>query len=121
MKKVIVSLFALILPCIFPLQSLAQNISTSDCLDEVYTAIAREQRLYRAVVFGQNTASRLPQGSTQYDGDGNAWIKTGENQWKSYAGSNPKDNFEMDMARESDPLCQSSQSDIQRGCVTMPR
>lgn len=60
----------------------AQNVSES-CLQKTYDMMARDEREYRSVLFGQKASEDLPEGSVRFDEDGNTWMKTGKNSWKS--------------------------------------
>ena len=63
----------------------AQDITTDACLTEMYSAMLKEQLFFRSVLFGQKDAAALPHNAVRYDASLNAWIKTGDNTWKSYA------------------------------------
>lgn len=71
----------LLLAFLLPAQALAADLATPACIDDTYAALAKEQRLYRSVVFGAQKAKNLPVNSLLYDGDGKAWLKTQENEW----------------------------------------
>lgn len=60
----------------------AQNVSES-CLQSTYDMMARDEREYRSVLFGQAPSKDLPEGSVRFDIEENTWIKTGTNSWKS--------------------------------------
>jgi len=59
--------------------------SADACREEVNHALAKEQRLYRIVLFGQQSAETTVIGSVFYDEEGNAWYKAGESEWRSTA------------------------------------
>jgi hypothetical protein len=59
--------------------------STGVCTAEITERLSREQRIYRTVIFGQDTAEDAKPGAVRYDTEGNAWIKNGENEWRSGA------------------------------------
>jgi len=64
----------------------APDVDTPECTDETYTALAREQRTYRGVVYGSKKAADLPVNSILYDKDGDAWIKKAKNSWHTVPG-----------------------------------
>lgn len=95
--------------------------TTASCLEDVYDAFGREHRLARAVLFGSPSAEDAPITGVLYDGDGNAWVKTADDEWKSAAeGATPLDDGAMDARRETDPLC-DNEGDVGNSCVTLPR
>lgn len=55
----------------------------SACTDTLNTRLGYEQRLFRSVLFGARKASDLPTGSVLHDDDGDTWMKTAQNNWKS--------------------------------------
>ncbi|MDD5623478.1 MAG: hypothetical protein PHI23_02075 [Candidatus Peribacteraceae bacterium] len=59
--------------------------SASDCRATVNAELAKEQRLYRSVLFGHLAAEQALPGEVRYDQGGNTWIKVAENKWKSVA------------------------------------
>jgi hypothetical protein len=63
----------------------AQDQTTDKCIADVYASLQKEQLYYRSVIFGQKEASTLPRGSIRYDATVQPWIKTAENEWKTYA------------------------------------
>lgn len=63
----------------------AQSVSAGDCMAEVTRLLGREQHFARSVIFGQPRATDAPLTSVRVDIEGNAWTKTGDNQWKSFA------------------------------------
>lgn len=68
-KALSIGLIALLLP----LQVVAGT--ADECRDRVNREIAREQRLYRAYLFGKRWAKDAPVGDVRYDKDGWAWMK----------------------------------------------
>ena len=70
--------------CLVPIAA-AQNVDTPECVQETYDALAHEKRLYRSVLFGQKSADALPNGSVEFDREGNAWIKKNTDQWRTLA------------------------------------
>lgn len=101
--------------------------ATGECLQDLYDAFGREQRLERAVIFGRPRAERAPLTAVYYDDEGNPWAKVGENEWKSpadgYEGTTWS-NGQMDAQSEKDPQCDDGKgdtSDLERSCVRLPR
>ncbi len=60
----------------------AQTLATPACVDETYALLAKEQRLFRSVIFGAKKPENLPVNSLLYDKEGKAWLKTKKNEWK---------------------------------------
>lgn len=65
----------------------AQDQTTDKCIADVYDSLHREQLFYRGVIFGQKESEKLPRGSVRYDMLSQPWIKTADNQWKTYPAS----------------------------------
>ncbi len=64
--------------------ALAQQTASADaCRETMINALAREQREFRSVVFGETTAEDAAIGHVRYDNEANAWRKVGDNQWQS--------------------------------------
>lgn len=57
-----------------PIATFAQA-STDSCHARINHELAREQRLYRAYLFGKKLAKDAPIGDVRYDKDGWAWLK----------------------------------------------
>lgn len=57
------------------------NITT--CRSAAETALSKEQRLYRSVLFGHAKAKDAPINEVRFDSDGFPWIKEEENTWRS--------------------------------------
>lgn len=55
---------------------LLAQASTDNCRGRVNRELAREQRLYRAYMFGKKRAEDAEVGNVRYDTDGWAWLKT---------------------------------------------
>ncbi len=75
-----------VLLLIVPALGFSQSAARADmasCRAEVETALAREQRLYRSVLFGQKKAKDAPVNEVRFDTDGLPWIKEKENTWRS--------------------------------------
>jgi hypothetical protein len=63
----------------------AQDQTTDKCIKDVYESLHREQLYYRSVIFGQKESALLPRSSVRFDTLSKGWIKTADDQWKSYA------------------------------------
>ena len=61
----------------------AQESVSPACLAQTYDALAREERLFRSVLFGQKKAADTKTGSVRYDGTARAWLKKDPNVWRS--------------------------------------
>jgi hypothetical protein len=81
--KGIVTLLCIAFACIAA-PAHAQDSLNNKCIDETYRMLFKEQLFYRSTIFGQKAASELPHGAVRYDNTINPWIKTGDNQWKTY-------------------------------------
>lgn len=70
-----------------PTPSFAQEKSatSSACLNDIYQSFGRETRIYRSVLFGLKKAADVPLGTVRFSREGDAWMKTAPNTWKSYA------------------------------------
>lgn len=108
----------LLLALLSPLAASAADIATPACIGDIYGALAKEQRLYRSVVFGAKDAQYLPINSFLYDKEGKAWLKTETDTWReirqdsaasssqggTQAGGNgggSRDNGEMDKNKDT--------------------
>lgn len=79
---VLLVLFVILFPT--PIFAQEEKKSVDACTDQIYKALAHEQRLYRSVIFGVRRAADEALGATRYDADGVAWIKLGSrNGWRS--------------------------------------
>jgi len=58
-------------------------VGASVCRVIVEQELAKEQRLYRSVILGHSKAEKAPIGEVRYDKEGNAWIKTEKEKWKT--------------------------------------
>jgi len=65
---------------LMPLQAWAAEPS---CADETYARLGQEERLYRSVIFGLATAEDMPINGVVTDKEGDRWIKTADNEWRS--------------------------------------
>ncbi len=105
-------------------QGVPASPSGSECLTDLYDAFGREHRLERAVLYGKAKPEDAPVTSVFYDDEGNAWAKTGPDEWKS-----PNDGFEgttwtdlqMERQSEKDLLCEKNEPELQASCVKLPR
>ena len=55
------------------------------CIAQTENRLAQQQRIYRAILFGRQSAAHEPMNNTRYDQDGNAWIKVGDSNWRTAA------------------------------------
>lgn len=55
--------------------------SADSCREKVNYELAREQRLYRAYLFGKRKAEDAPIGEVRYDSEGWSWLKDEEDTW----------------------------------------
>lgn len=113
----------LALPSLAGAQSIDPPTDTT-CLQDLYRAFGREQRLSRAVIFGLPRPHDAPVTSVHYDAAGNAWVKTAQNTWRSPADDLEKDTVndaEMVLQSEKDPLCNDNIPEIQLSCIRLPR
>jgi hypothetical protein len=97
--------------------------STPECTRDVYDAFGREQRLERAVIFGRPSAADMPVTGVLYDAQGNGWIKTADDEWKTTAEGlgDAISNDDMDGRAERDLLCDDNGDEIEASCVRFPR
>lgn len=73
---------------LIPLHGFAQTAPTplpDACRTQAEDALAREDRLYRRVLFGFARAAEETIGGVRYDKEGNAWFKSAANAWRSQA------------------------------------
>ena len=80
---------------------------SSSCLGQTYSALDHERRLFRTELFGKKQAKDAPKAEVRYDTKGNAWIKTGDNAWKSLAKGFERTTWSnqlMDQQTEKDAL-----------------
>lgn len=74
------------------------------CITAMHERLSHTQRIYRMRLVGRKPAAALPAGSTLYDADGHAWIKT-ETGWQSeHARGTTKNDQQMDADAERDEL-----------------
>ena len=90
------------------LTAVSAKPSIDNCRQAVDKILAREIRLYRAVLFGRQRAEYEPVGTVWFDHFGKAWYKVGEDLWE-YVGKD-KDaiekisNSDMEALHEKDIL-----------------
>jgi hypothetical protein len=64
----------------------AQDPPTAgSCIQDINRWMSLEQRVYRSVLFGKKEAKDDGVGALRYSKDGDAWIKTKDDEWKSLA------------------------------------
>lgn len=69
-----------------PALGLSEPVIDADiatCRGQVESALSKEQRLYRSVLFGQKKAKDAPLHEVRFDLDGIPWIKAEEDNWRS--------------------------------------
>jgi hypothetical protein len=72
----------LTISALMPLQAMAAAEPVT-CAQTVYTQLGREERLYRSVIFGLAAPSEMPVDTVLTDKEGDRWMKTGNNEWRS--------------------------------------
>lgn len=55
----------------------------TSCTTDIYTRLSQEERLYRSVLFGLSKAEDMPVNSVITDKEGDTWMKTSTNEWRS--------------------------------------
>lgn len=108
-----------LLPSFAGAQSPAETAAGADaCIAAIATRMGREQRLYRAALFGRTAAADAPLGAVRFTDDGVMYMKRGDGSWQtSGEGADPLTNAEMDAEGEKDVLCETHPS----SCITVPR
>ncbi|MDP6575007.1 MAG: hypothetical protein QF755_00740 [Candidatus Peribacteraceae bacterium] len=86
--------------------AISQPPNTDNCRQAVDKLLAREIRLYRAVLFGRQRAKYEPVGTVWFDHFGKAWYKVGKDLWE-YVGKEKGDaktisNSAMEQLHEKD-------------------
>lgn len=78
-------LFGLLLLMLLPAAGLTQTTQADDakCRAVIEKSLAKEQRLYRSILFGQKKAKDAPINEVRFDTDGIPWIKENEDEWRS--------------------------------------
>lgn len=92
-----------------PTTSFAQEKSASiaACLNDIYQGFGRETRIERSILFGLKRAEDSPLGTVRFSREGDAWMKTAPNTWKSLASgfqSTTWSDMLMDQQTEHDVL-----------------
>jgi len=73
---------------LLPAASRSQSAASADltsCRRVSEQQLAKEERLFRSVLFGATKAEDAPLNEVRFDKEGNPWIKDGENSWRSTA------------------------------------
>jgi len=70
-------------PTLTPEEILA--IGSEGCRDQINGALAREQRIFRSVIFGLSLTKDAKLGEVRYDKNGHAWYKESANKWQTVA------------------------------------
>jgi hypothetical protein len=83
-----------------PAANAAEDVSADACRTEVNEALAKEQRLYRSVLFGSPSAEDAHIKSLKFDKDGKGWIKVSDNSWKNPEEKDDLSNEDMDNQSE---------------------
>ena len=74
----------------------AQDVTKNACLDTMHQELMEEDLFYRAVLFGQSTAELAEVGAVRFDGSGNPWLKTKENEWKAIENTTTRGDSAME-------------------------
>jgi|GEM_PF-1251825 len=78
----------------------AAQASEDLCKNAMHDQLAKEQRFYRAVLFGEPSATGATLGKVKFDKDGDPWIKVknvrGEKNWASLSGKGSQDTKKSD-------------------------
>lgn len=93
-------------------------LPVTECTSEINARLAREQRIFRGVLFGVRPAESEPLNTTRYDREGNAWIKTVTNVWRTTSPGYEKTTWsdaQMDLQTERDALLPAGSSPLRRG------
>ena len=82
--------FLLIVTIVTPLtvnaeSEFGERFNASVCKNEMLDALAREQRQYRSIIFGEPPASGATIGHVRFDLNYHPFIKVGENTWRTTA------------------------------------
>jgi hypothetical protein len=65
-------------------QSSSASAQTPEgCVEQIRDELRQQRRIWHGVLYGEKRASELITGTTRYDEDGNPWIKTGSNRWRT--------------------------------------
>ncbi len=100
----------------------AGEVSAVDaCRDDLYDALAREQRLYRSVLYGQPTASGARIGSVRYDVSGTPWIKMTADDWRTPGNKDSRPNRDWGDELEPEPTTTLGELPPRRGLFSLRR
>ncbi|MDD5469911.1 MAG: hypothetical protein PHO92_03915 [Candidatus Peribacteraceae bacterium] len=84
----------------------AAQVGEDLCKKATHNELAKEQRLYRAVLFGEPSATGATLGKVKFDKDGDPWIKvrneTGGKNWASLSGKGEQDKKKSDTEAAQD-------------------
>ena len=58
-------------------------VTVDNCMAQIEDNLAKEQRLYRSIIYGEPYATGAVLGHVRYSTEGDSWIKTRENTWQS--------------------------------------
>lgn len=95
-----------------------------NCMDDMYAQVNREQRLFRAVLYGEKEPRLQPINAVLFDKKAIGWLKTARNEWKTFdedEKGTTRSDAEMLEQWETDPLCESDEERVRDGCVELPR
>jgi hypothetical protein len=93
-------------------------------MGDVYARMNHEQRLFRAVIFGEKEPAKQPIGAVLFDDDGVGWTKTARDEWKTLdedKKGETRSDRDMQDTWETDDLCSSEDPRVKAGCVALPR
>jgi hypothetical protein len=129
MKKLLPIAVALaVLSGVFPSVVSAQASNEDTCVLAINKALSREQRTFRAVLFGEPSVKDSPVGLVKYDGEGKPWIrirpapKEGDSQsqeedtWASVSGEGD-DEKDISEAAEDFGLSQDAAASAPEGTM----
>jgi hypothetical protein len=78
-----------------PISLVSAQGDENSCVEAINTSLAREQRMYRGVLFGEPSVEDAPVGNVKFDGSGKPWIRIkpippgedeAEDSWASVSG-----------------------------------
>ena len=105
MKKTLI-LIGLIL-FVSPIQSVAQS-DVQLCREKINLSLAKEQRLYRSVLYGEPEADEAPIGTVRFDDKGTPWMKKEDNKWSTAEEEESPDGIEVTEKTQSNSEMDSS-------------
>lgn len=85
-------------------QTHAQIPTFDTCTADMYSQMAREERLYRSILFGLPKAEREPLGAVRHLNDQTVWMKTQKNTWQSLVSTTNLTDTQIDGSSEKDPV-----------------